>query len=276
MDKRTRIRKSLAGGNKKLLGDQLSYSRELAEKFRIRWRGNELYLFVKLWHSYLDFFLQVVEDPVDKTEWSTLNACIGNLPSGSLRLAFFSPERLSKFIECIISVKKEDAVPNIPRMFFSRPALVYKQMDAESGASRTPLDSGFEYLNALETYVFGRGRGAANDIWKSYCEVMKHAAIYYSRGLVRITYNLVSHTPEILRDYSIRHPPLCGVRWAFPFGTKGPWDSPAVPKWTQSAHLPPSRLYCSKRGRKSPSECIERDFGMLKVVKMCDKMANIQ
>ncbi|KLO08222.1 hypothetical protein SCHPADRAFT_944648 [Schizopora paradoxa] len=208
-------------------------ARYLCHIFKAQLVGNDLYFLVKLWHDYLDFFVRVAGS---KADWPTLDACIGNLPLGPLRTAFFPADRLFKLIECYFEVKKAILLP-LPRLlwiFFSRPALVYKQTNAlrKNSRSLTPFEqmpieqerfnhlhryllhvlcrdsrSRLEVENILYAFVpyydFGRGGDSAYRLWKYYYEVFKHVAINYSRGLVGRTHDFIVNTSAVREFFRI-------------------------------------------------------------------------
>lgn len=79
-------------------------ARYLHQVLTMHLTGNELYNLVKLWHSYMDFAELNTERPPSQSviEWSTLDDCIGSLPSGALRVSFASPDRLAGFAARLI------------------------------------------------------------------------------------------------------------------------------------------------------------------------------
>ncbi|KLO07076.1 hypothetical protein SCHPADRAFT_932674 [Schizopora paradoxa] len=106
-------------------------ARYLRHAMQLQLTGNNLYLVVKLWHRYMDI---AVDGAID-IEWSNMNDCISDLPSGKTRITFVSPDRFGKFAANLLSSSRIADAPNVFRTFLHFPQIKF----VESRDSRNSL-----------------------------------------------------------------------------------------------------------------------------------------
>ncbi|KLO06570.1 hypothetical protein SCHPADRAFT_910260 [Schizopora paradoxa] len=112
-----------------LKNHELSFlsARYLRHALKLRVVGNALYLIVNLWRTYMKISITDVERSGDESivEWSTLDGCFQDLPSGVLRTAFAPPPLLADLLSQIIINERAHDLPSAFHKFFRVPSLTF-------------------------------------------------------------------------------------------------------------------------------------------------------